>query len=176
MKGGYMYKYLQSTSVGTHSTRSKRPRLSRCVTLLLLYFCSPTAGRVYYVDNQNGLDENTGILENAAWQTLSKVSRTTFQAGDTVKMKCGSSWTGQSLTINGTGAETSPILFTSYGDGAAPRLGGLTSAQGNGINVRGSRVILEKIMVSDVVQSGCWVTGSHVTIRAIEICGEKIAL
>ncbi|NIU55196.1 MAG: hypothetical protein GWN67_01950, partial [Phycisphaerae bacterium] len=53
----------------------------------------------YYVDSQNGDDNNTGTSEDSPWKTLDKVSSMTFQPGDNIYFKRGSSYEG-SVTIN----------------------------------------------------------------------------
>ena len=77
----------------------------------------------YYVDDTGGSDSNAGTSTGAAWQTIVKVSATTFQPGDNIYFKAGGSWTGQ-LTLNGNGNATSPIMVDQYGTGAKPLING----------------------------------------------------
>jgi|GEM_PF-418593 len=77
----------------------------------------------YYVDNTGGSDANAGISAGAAWQTLAKVSATTFQAGDRILFKAGGSWTGR-VELKGDGSAGSPIVVDQYGTGAKPFING----------------------------------------------------
>jgi len=76
----------------------------------------------YYVD-PNGNDSSSGTSTGTAWKTLSKVSATTFQAGDRILFKAGSTWTGQ-LWPKGSGSSSSPISVDKYGTGNNPIIAG----------------------------------------------------
>ena len=86
---------------------------------------SLSAGRAadYYVDNTGGSDANAGTSVGAAWQTLAKVSATTFQPGDRILFKAGGSWTGR-VELKGDGSAGSPIVVDQYGTGAKPFING----------------------------------------------------
>lgn len=77
----------------------------------------------YFVKNvagDLGSDGNTGLSDGQAFLTLAKLSNTALlNAGDTVKLKAGSSW-AENLSIRGTGSPGLPITFTSYGAGNRP--------------------------------------------------------
>jgi hypothetical protein len=79
-----------------------------------------STGTNYYVDSGSGSDDNNGASEESPWQTLSKVSGTTFQAGDSILFKRGSSYSGN-VTIHGSGTSSDPITVSAYGRGDAPR-------------------------------------------------------
>ncbi|NIK70567.1 S-layer homology domain-containing protein [Paenibacillus sp. BK720] len=81
---------------------------------------SAGAGTTYYVDSEGGNDSNDGLSEATAWKSLTKVSATTFQPGDSILLKAGSEWTGEQLHPLGSGAEGSPITIDMYG-GASPK-------------------------------------------------------
>lgn len=91
----------------------------------------------YYVDATGGNDDNTGLSEVQAWQTLTKVSTefaaATFGAGDSILFKRGETWTvtgaGDMLTAKGSsGAVGNHIYLGAYGTGNDPVLDGATNA------------------------------------------------
>ena len=73
----------------------------------------------YYI-HPNGSNANSGTGSDTAnaWQSLYMGSKTTFVAGDNIKLAKGGVWdiTGasQNLTIRSSGTTTSPIIFSSY--------------------------------------------------------------
>ena len=73
----------------------------------------------YYIDSEGGSDSNNGTSEESPWQTLTKVSGTTFQPGDNIFFKYGSSYS-RNVTINGNGTSSNPITISTYGSGNAP--------------------------------------------------------
>jgi len=77
------------------------------------------AGNIYYVDSVNGIDTNNGTSTSTAWKTLSKVTSTTFVAGDKILLKRGQTFTGM-LWPKGSGTSGSPIGIGSYGTGTLP--------------------------------------------------------
>ena len=81
------------------------------------------AGVSYYVDATAGNDANAGTSSAAPWKSLAKLNATTFHPGDQVLLRAGQVWSGQ-LWPKGSGADGSPIVLSSYGSGARPRLDG----------------------------------------------------
>ena len=92
---------------------------------LTLATASFASAATYYVDSTLGNDSNGGTIQSAPWQSLTKVSATTFQPGDKILFLCGDVWTGV-LSPKGSGTSASPIVINSYGSGAQPLI------QGNG--------------------------------------------
>ena len=75
--------------------------------------------RVFYVDNINGNDQNSGLSENEPLETLDAAFGNTLYAGNKVLLKSGGTYAGGvKLTANGT--EEKPIVISSYGDGEKP--------------------------------------------------------
>jgi len=72
----------------------------------------------FYVDAVNGNDGGDGSLLSP-WQTISKVSGTTFMQGDNIHFRCGDTWHEQ-LNVPSSGTELNPITFTSYGTDENP--------------------------------------------------------
>lgn len=58
------------------------------------------------------------------WNALSTVNARTFQPGDAILLKRGSTCTGQQLFPKGSGSPGSPIRIGAYGNGAKPKLAG----------------------------------------------------
>jgi len=85
----------------------------------------PRAG-TYFIDASGGRDTNDGATPATAWQTLTKVNATTFQAGDALCLKAGSAWTG-TLAPKGSGSATAPIIVDQFGTGSKPRIAAGTS-------------------------------------------------
>lgn len=72
-------------------------------------------GVSYYVDSENGNDDNDGTSETKAWKSLEKVNATTFKPGDKLRFKRGCSWSGL-LSPKGSGEKGNPITIDAYGD------------------------------------------------------------
>ncbi|MFK4085173.1 hypothetical protein ACI2LF_13755 [Kribbella sp. NPDC020789] len=87
------------------------------------------AATTYFVDSASGSDSNDGTSESTAWQSLAKVSSTTFAPGDTIRFHSGGSWTGQ-LWPKGAGTAAAHIAIDRYGTGAKPRINGSGNIQG----------------------------------------------
>jgi hypothetical protein len=86
---------------------------------------------VYFVDNVNGNDSNSGTNEKSAWRTLLKVNSTQFQPGDIIQFKKGGRWNGQ-LWPKGSGSKSNPIIINMYGTGSSKPV-----IDGNGITGTG---------------------------------------
>ena len=74
-------------------------------------------GTTYYVDYENGNDENNGISPDCAFKTISGFSKVNgFTAGDKILFKNGGAYEcAATLTCSGT--KEAPIVISSYGDG-----------------------------------------------------------
>lgn len=94
----------------------------------LIAFESP-GNTTYYLDPDNGDDENRGTRPESAWRTLARVNTSRFAPGDKILLKAGSTFHGK-LWPKGTGIPGRPITIDSYGDGPPPAIhgGGETSA------------------------------------------------
>ena len=96
-------------------------RVWSIVTLTgLSLFSVAQAGTNFYV-SEAGSDRNDGLSEVTPWKTLAKVSRESFNPGDTVRFRAGDTFDGQ-LVISDSGTSKSPITFTQYGSGEKPLL------------------------------------------------------
>jgi hypothetical protein len=116
-------------------------------TLVFFHHCGFfTSDPAYYIDGVNGSDENSGTSESSPWKSISKVSSMTFQPGDYIYFKRGSSYSG-CVTINGDGTADMPITVSAYGEGDAPRFTNpeYNISNGNALRVRGDYQIIENL-------------------------------
>lgn len=92
----------------------------------LMLLDEPTGDVIYYVDAENGNDENDGTSPETAWKTLTKASSIRkLTEGGSILLKAGSVWNGEKLTVkNAEGTEENPIIIGSYGEGAKPVING----------------------------------------------------
>jgi hypothetical protein len=81
---------------------------------------TPAAGTTF-VDATAGRDTNDGATPATAWQTLTKVNATTFQAGNALCFKAGGAWTG-ALAPKGSGSSAAPVVVDMFGSGSKPRI------------------------------------------------------
>lgn len=78
---------------------------------------------LYYVDSENGDDENDGRSPDTAWETLEKVNSTEFEPGTKILLKCGSVFYEQ-LVPKSSGEPGKYIIIDSYGSGSKPLING----------------------------------------------------
>lgn len=95
----------------------------------------------YYVSSSDGSDSNDGLSSDAAWETLSKVNGGSYSAGDQILFKRGDVWYGNYLNMGSNdGASGNPIVLSTYGSGAKPRLSACQEISGNTWADQGSNV------------------------------------
>ncbi len=84
-------------------------------------------GRVYaanyYLDANNGNDNNNGLTPETAWQTLDKINAYNIQPGDQILFKRGCEWDG-TVYVTDSGTSSNPIIFDAYGSGDKPVISG----------------------------------------------------
>lgn len=86
----------------------------------LVAFESP-GNTTYYLDPENGDDENRGTRPESAWKTLARVNTSRFAPGDKILLKAGSTFHGK-LWPKGAGIPGRPITIDAYGDGPRPAI------------------------------------------------------
>ena len=98
----------------------------------------------YYVDAENGDDNLAGTSPSKAWKTVGKVNAQTFQPGDNIFFKRGTSY-DRGVQINGDGTVEAPIWIRSYGNGDAPSFTTTSddALNGNCTQLNGDYQILE---------------------------------
>ena len=165
-------------------TRTVRTFIPRDVILVLAVFlysfsAGSAAGTNYYVDSQDGSDSNSGTSENDPWKTLANVSypeyRTppvTFQPGDRILFKRGCTWTGCVL-VKHSGMTGNPIVYSDYGEGAAPVLTNPGTNYQRTVDVLDGAgyILIENLMLQDTHEAGVFVRAAahDVTVRNCEM-------
>lgn len=95
---------------------------NRLFTLLLLILCAaPGYAAIYYVDAVAGSDRWSGRLSAATgspatdgpWQTLERVALASLKPGDTVLLKCATTWY-EPLRLTASGTSANPIKIGAY--------------------------------------------------------------
>lgn len=89
------------------------------LTICLLLVSVITFSETYFVST-SGNDNNTGLSDAQAWQTLTKVNAFMFSAGDKILFKSGGSWFGTLFPKSGTSGN--PITYGAYDIGEKPLL------------------------------------------------------
>ncbi len=87
--------------------------------LFLLLISGLCSAQSFYIDPENGNDQNNGISKTTAWQTLNAVNKKIFQPGDSILFKRGGKWIG-SLRPKGNGSKKNRIVIGAYGEGEKP--------------------------------------------------------
>jgi hypothetical protein len=120
------------------------------ITIRILNMNFAWAQTTYYIDSQNGDDNNDGLSKNTAWKSHTMVTIVTFQPGDTIAFKKSSQFTGP-IQFSDSGTEQNPIVITSYGVGERPRFTNPDDLDMNGncIRISGSWIILEGLYFHD---------------------------
>ena len=77
----------------------------------------------YYVSWRTGNDTNSGLSSEAPWKSIARVNSASLNPGDRILLHAGETWREQ-LRPPTSGEENHPIVFTSYGAGARPKLEG----------------------------------------------------
>lgn len=110
------------------------------------------SGPAYYISYSRGSDSNPGTSPDAPWKTLDRINRGTFEPGDRILLKSGDTWNSVTV-INSkfTGTAEKPIVISSYGDGAKPRLTAPTAPAGSSILTinNSDHLVVENLEVSN---------------------------
>jgi hypothetical protein len=151
----------------------KSVRQPMLISILLLGCFTAAQAASYYVDNTSGSDSNSGTSSAAPWKSLSKVNRTTFQAGDTINFKRGGVWRGN-LEIKNSGTPNLPIIYQAYGTGAAPHIQNPGVNYGHDIDVTGDWNVVQDFLLTDAHEAGIFIaTGAdHNLIRNNEMTAD----
>jgi parallel beta-helix repeat protein len=102
--------------------RSLGNHLGIVASLLTVVMSSPVHAISYYVDATIGNDAWSGRVAapkgnphiDGPWKTIAKVNSSSFSAGDTINLACGSTWR-ESLIIRSSGTVVAPIGVARYG-------------------------------------------------------------
>lgn len=134
--------------------------------LFLIWSFYPVSGHNYYIDSKDGQDTASGLSPSNAWKTLEKVNQHPFLPGDTILFKRDGSWKGE-LTINSSGTESRPILFSAYGTGKDPVISNPNVKNGAAIRLNGDWVIVEHFKVQEAHEAGIYIAkgADHNVVR-----------
>lgn len=126
----------------------------------------------YYVDSINGSDTNPGTSEDMPWRTLGPIHAVEFQPGSRVHFKRGSSWTG-GLTIDNSGVQGNPIVFTTYGVGDKPLITNPGHADNwtRAVTINADWVVVEGLLMREAYYAGVYISddSNHNVIRDLEV-------
>ena len=111
-------------------------------------------GTAYYVSDSEGDDSNDGRTPQTAFKTFNRVNGMVFSGGNSILLKRGDTWRGQSLQPSGDGAKDAPVIISSYGEGENPVI-----AAGNGLATG--------LLLSNV---------SWYTVRGIDFCDSPFGI
>ncbi|MBQ7303098.1 MAG: hypothetical protein IJW89_05905 [Clostridia bacterium] len=81
------------------------------------------AAATFYVDAQNGSDDNDGLSPATAYKSLAKISSRFFRPGDKILFKRGGTFVGNA-SLNGLGLAAHRIYIGAYGEGKDPIIAG----------------------------------------------------
>jgi hypothetical protein len=94
----------------------------------LLILNSGGNNRVYYIDQLNGNNANSGTNPDSAWATISKLVEIEIQPGDSILFHAGQIFEGTIQLKNWNGNAEKGVLISSYGEGSATISGGDSEA------------------------------------------------
>jgi len=81
------------------------------------------AAATFYIDAQNGDDNNDGQSPETAYKSLAKISSRFFRPGDKILFKRGGTFVGNA-SLNGLGLAAYRIYIGAYGEGKDPIIAG----------------------------------------------------
>jgi hypothetical protein len=119
---------------------------------IIAFLFSCTNSNTYYIDVENGNDDNSGQSPKSAWASLEKVNALILLPGDKVLFATGSTFMGTIILENVSGTKENPIVISSY------------ESEGN----NKLPVIDSKRFANGVLLVNC----SHVIVSNIEITGD----
>ena len=89
------------------------------ILINLLLLSGNSFGAIYYIDAIAGRDNQNGLSQQSAWQTLEKASKGFYQAGDQILLKGGQTFQGSLKMKSVSGQPSSPIVISSFGGRSA---------------------------------------------------------
>ena len=72
------------------------------------------APKTYYINSENGSDNNDGQSKNSAWKSISKINDITLKPGDQILLANGKVYSEPIVIQNMNGTAALPILISSY--------------------------------------------------------------
>lgn len=110
-----------------------------------------TEASAFYIDSENGNDDNEGTSPESPWKSADKLNSSEFIPGDKILFKCGQTFNG-TFIMSSSGTESEPITYSSYGEGELPRIiGGEAFTM---VIISKSNIIIENLDISGPTASG----------------------
>lgn len=103
------------------------------------------AAATFYVDAQNGDDQNDGLSPQTAYQTLQKISSRFFRPGDRILFKRGCTFVGNA-SLKGLGLAAHRLYIGAYGEGKDPII---AANGGAALSVQMDYVTVENLEVTN---------------------------
>ena len=77
-----------------------------CLILLASAVCGIPAARatVYFASSSDGNDANDGLARDRAFRSIARVNQLTLVPGDEVRLRCGDTWSAETLVIKSSGS------------------------------------------------------------------------
>lgn len=91
--------------------------------ILILSVRLLAAQTTYFIDNVSGDDQNSGLTDKIAFQSIEKVNQLLLKPGDSILFRRGGSWNKQ-LKPQGSGMKGQRIVIGAYGKGDLPIIDG----------------------------------------------------
>ncbi|MDO5309252.1 MAG: carbohydrate binding domain-containing protein [Planctomycetia bacterium] len=89
------------------------------LALLTFIVTSPARAGDFYIDSQQGCDEQDGRTPQTAWRTLARINQDgAIAPGDTVRLRRGLEYRGGLVPVSGE--PNKPVTYSAYGEGHAP--------------------------------------------------------
>jgi magnesium-transporting ATPase (P-type) len=87
------------------------------LTVIILFLSTSAFATDYYVNRENGNDQNNGKSKAQAWKSLFKVSKAKLKPGDVILLAKGQEFKGTIEWADVRGSKSKPIIITSYTTG-----------------------------------------------------------
>lgn len=124
--------------------------------------------RTYYVDCAHGSDAADGLTSKSAWQSTARVSRSTFQPGDAILFRRGTTCTGM-LWPKGSGVDGAAIRVGDWGAGPRPRVQAGPDDEAALKLWNQSFWTIENLHFSGGNPHGVWISGDRGVVRRIHV-------
>lgn len=127
----------------------------------------------FHVSNSAGDDANPGTV-TAPWRSFAKVGATAFKPGDTILLKRGDIWPGETLTVSSSGSAEARITFGAYGAGAKPVIDP-TGEKSPGILISGKKYVTVRDLVVRRGDGGvrCLADSAHIELLRLDVSDTK---
>src|SRR5262245_38833206 len=83
------------------------------------------AATTYYIDCMLGSDGNNGTTTSTPWRSIDRANQVVYQAGDSILLLRGCTWSEPGFKALGNGTLSAPITLADYGSGDLPQIVGV---------------------------------------------------